>query len=201
MITYLSGKFTDLTPTSLIVECAGVGYLVHISLTSYTALSARKEGKVLTAQIIREDAHLLYGFATEEERELFLLLTSVSGIGPNTARVILSSYAPRELSTIITLGQTDALKAVKGIGLKTAQRIILELKGKIALDEADTTLTPSLVAKGGGVVSQAEDEAISALKMLGYPESATAKVVRKLIADLGPAATVEALIKQALKLL
>lgn len=200
MITYLSGKFAELTPTSLIVECAGVGYLVHISLTSYTALSGKKEGRVLTAQIIREDAHLLYGFATDEERQLFLLLTSVSGIGPNTARVILSSYAPRELSTIITLGQTDALKAVKGIGLKTAQRIILELKGKMTLNEEDAVLTPNLVARGAAV-SQTEEEAVSALKMLGYPESATVKVVRKLIGELGAAATVEAIIKQALKLL
>lgn len=200
MITYLSGKFAELSPTSLIVECAGVGYLVHISLTSYTALTGKKEGKVLTAQIIREDAHLLYGFATDQERQLFLLLTSVSGIGPNTARVILSSYAPRELNTIITLGQTNALKAVKGIGLKTAQRIILELKGKLSIDEEDATLSPSLIAKGAST-SQTEDEAISALKMLGYPETATIKVVRKLLSDLGATATVETIIKQALKLL
>ncbi|MDO4707585.1 MAG: Holliday junction branch migration protein RuvA [Porphyromonadaceae bacterium] len=200
MITYLSGKFTELSPTNLIVECTGVGYLVHISLTSYTALTGKKEGKVLTAQIIREDAHLLYGFATDQERQLFLLLTSVSGIGPNTARVILSSYAPRELNTIITLGQTDALKAVKGIGLKTAQRIILELKGKLTIDEEDATLSPSLIAKGAST-SQTEDEAISALKMLGYPESTTIKVVHKLLSDLGATATVETIIKQALKLL
>lgn len=200
MITYLSGKFAELSPTSLIVECGGVGYLVHISLTSYTAFSGKKEGRVLTTQIIREDAHLLYGFATDEERQLFLLLTSVSGIGPNTARVILSSYAPKELSSIITLGQIDALKAVKGIGLKTAQRIILELKGKINLDEAEATLSPNLIAKGA-IISQAEEEAISALKMLGYSENTTTKVVRKLIAELGAGVTVEQIIKQSLKLL
>lgn len=199
MITYLSGKFAELTPTSLIVECAGVGYLVHISLTSYTALSGKKEGRVLTSQIIREDAHLLYGFATDEERQLFLLLTSVSGVGPNTARVILSSYAPKELNTIISLGQTDALKAVKGIGLKTAQRIILELKGKIVMDEAEATLSPSLIAKGAAT-SQTEDEAVAALKMLGYPESAALKVVRKLLAS-GGETSVEGIIRQALKML
>lgn len=200
MITYLSGRFDSLTPASLVVDCAGVGYLVHISLTSYTAFSGKTEGKVLVAQIIREDAHLLYGFATDEERQLFLLLTSVSGIGPNTARVILSSYAPKELNSIIALGQTDALKAVKGIGLKTAQRIILELKGKITLDEEEATLSPSLIAKGAKA-SQTEEEATSALKMLGFPENAVVKVVRQLLSEQGAGVTVEQIIKQSLKLL
>lgn len=200
MITYLSGRFDSLTPASLVVDCAGVGYLVHISLTSYTAFSGKTEGKVLVAQIIREDAHLLYGFATDEERQLFLLLTSVSGIGPNTARVILSSYAPKELNSIIALGQTDALKAVKGIGLKTAQRIILELKGKITLDEEEATLSPSLIAKGAKA-SQTEEEATSALKMLGFPENAVVKVVRQLLSEQGAGGTVEQIIKQSLKLL
>lgn len=199
MITYLSGAISDLTPTSMVVECAGVGYLVNISLTTYTAYQGRKEGKVLITQIIREDAHLLYGFATAGERELFALLTSVSGIGPNTARVILSSYAPTELNTIIALGQVETLKAVKGIGLKTAQRIILELKGKIVLDEEASVsgVAPAAQTSSHSIV---KEEAVSALKMLGYPEPAALKVVGKLLTD-APLLTVEQVIKQSLKLL
>ncbi|MDO4691525.1 MAG: Holliday junction branch migration protein RuvA [Porphyromonadaceae bacterium] len=199
MITYLSGAISDLTPTSMVVECAGVGYLVNISLTTYTAYQGFKAGKVLITQIIREDAHLLYGFATAGERELFALLTSVSGIGPNTARVILSSYAPHELNTIIALGQVEALKAVKGIGLKTAQRIILELKGKIVLDEGEGASGLALAVQDSSH-SVVKEEAVSALKMLGYPEPAALKVVGKLLAD-SPVLTVEQVIKQSLKLL
>lgn len=199
MITYLSGAISDLTPTSMVVECAGVGYLVNISLTTYTAYQGRKEGKVLISEIIREDAHLLYGFATSGERGLFTLLTSVSGIGPNTARVILSSYAPNELNTIIALGQVEALKAVKGIGLKTAQRIILELKGKIVLDEEASVsgVAPAVQASSHSIV---KEEAVSALKMLGYPEPAAFKVVGRLLTD-APLLTVEQVIRQSLKLL
>lgn len=199
MITYLSGAISDLTPTSMVVECAGVGYLVNISLTTYTAYQGRKEGKVLISEIIREDAHLLYGFATSGERDLFTLLTSVSGIGPNTARVILSSYAPNELNTIIALGQVEALKAVKGIGLKTAQRIILELKGKIVLDE-EASVSGVALAVQASSHSIVKEEAVSALKMLGYPEPAAFKVVGKLLTD-APLLTVEQVIRQSLKLL
>ena len=119
MIAYLRGAYTELTPTAVLVECAGVGYSVAISLTTYTALSGQKEGKILITEIIREDAHLLYGFATAAEQDLFRHLMTVSGVGPNTARIILSSYPPHELTSIITLGQIEPLKAIKGIGLKT----------------------------------------------------------------------------------
>ncbi len=199
MISYLKGLLTELTPTSVIVECAGVGYLVHISLTTYSALQGKAEARVLTTPIIREDAHLLYGFASEDERQLFGLLTSVSGIGPNTARVILSQYNPTELNTILALGQVEPLKAVKGIGLKTAQRIVLELKGKLQLDQEGPAHSAQH-AQPLATISQTQDEAIGALKMLGYPEAAASKVVRQIL-SADPTSPVEQIIKHALKLL
>ena len=200
MITYLRGLLSELSPTNAIIDCGGVGYLVGISLNTYSALSTQSgEVKLHTVQIIREDSHQLYGFASKDERELFVLLTSVSGIGPNTARVILSQYNTQELGSILSLGQVDALKAVKGIGLKTAQRIILELKGKLKLD--DTDLNNQALGNGStGTTSKTSEEAISALKMLGYPEVAAQKTVRTLIST-SPLLSVEDIIKQALKLL
>ena len=200
MITYLRGLLSELSPTNAIIDCGGVGYLVGISLNTYSALSTQSgEVKLHTIQIIREDSHQLYGFASKDERELFVLLTSVSGIGPNTARVILSQYNTQELGSILSLGQVDALKAVKGIGLKTAQRIILELKGKLKLDE--TGLNNQALGNGStGTTSKTNEEAISALKMLGYPEAAAQKTVRTLIST-SPLLSVEDIIKQALKLL
>ena len=200
MITYLRGLLSELSPTNAIIDCGGVGYLVGISLNTYSALSTQSgEVKLHTVQIIREDSHQLYGFASKDERELFILLTSVSGIGPNTARVILSQYNTQELGSILSLGQVDALKAVKGIGLKTAQRIILELKGKLKLD--DTDLNSQALGNGSAATtSQTSEEAISALKMLGYPEAAAQKTVRTLIST-SPLLSVEDIIKQALKLL
>ena len=200
MITYLRGLLSELSPTNAIIDCGGVGYLVGISLNTYSALSTQSgEVKLHTVQIIREDSHQLYGFASKDERELFVLLTSVSGIGPNTARVILSQYNTQELGSILSLGQVDALKAVKGIGLKTAQRIILELKGKLKLD--DTDLNNQALGNGSAATtSKTSEEAISALKMLGYPEAAAQKPVRTLIST-SPLLSVEEIIKQALKLL
>lgn len=200
MITYLRGLLSELSPTNAIIDCGGVGYLVGISLNTYSALSTQSgEVKLHTVHIIREDSHQLYGFASKDERELFVLLTSVSGIGPNTARVILSQYNTQELGSILSLGQVDALKAVKGIGLKTAQRIILELKGKLKLD--DTDLNNQALGNGSAATtSKTSEEAISALKMLGYPEAAAQKTVRTLIST-SPLLSVEDIIKQALKLL
>ena len=200
MITYLRGLLSELSPTNAIIDCGGVGYLVGISLNTYSALSTQSgEVKLHTVQIIREDSHQLYGFASKDERELFVLLTSVSGIGPNTARVILSQYNTQELGSILSLGQVDALKAVKGIGLKTAQRIILELKGKLKLDETDLC-SQALGNGSAATTSKTSEEAISALKMLGYPEAAAQKTVRTLIST-SPLLSVEDIIKQALKLL
>ena len=200
MITYLRGLLSELSPTNAIIDCGGVGYLVGISLNTYSALSTLSgEVKLHTVQIIREDSHQLYGFASKDERELFVLLTSVSGIGPNTARVILSQYNTQELGSILSLGQVDALKAVKGIGLKTAQRIILELKGKLKLDDTDLN-SQALGNSSAATTSKTSEEAISALKMLGYPEAAAQKTVRTLIST-SPLLSVEDIIKQALKLL
>ena len=200
MITYLRGLLSELSPTNAIIDCGGVGYLVGISLNTYSALSTQSgEVKLHTVQIIREDSHQLYGFASKDERELFILLTSVSGIGPNTARVILSQYNTQELGSILSLGQVDALKAVKGIGLKTAQRIILELKGKLKLDDTDHN-SQALGNGSAATTSKTSEEAISALKMLGYPEAAAQKTVRTLIST-SPLLSVEDIIKQALKLL
>lgn len=200
MITYLRGLLSELSPTNAIIDCGGVGYLVGISLNTYSALSTQSgEVKLHTVQIIREDSHQLYGFASRDERELFILLTSVSGIGPNTARVILSQYNTQELGSILSLGQVDALKAVKGIGLKTAQRIILELKGKLKLDDTDLN-SQALGNSSAATTSKTSEEAISALKMLGYPEAAAQKTVRTLIST-SPLLSVEDIIKQALKLL
>lgn len=200
MITYLRGLLSELSPTNAIIDCGGVGYLVGISLNTYSALSTQSgEVKLHTVQIIREDSHQLYGFASKDERELFILLTSVSGIGPNTARVILSQYNTQELGSILSLGQVDALKAVKGIGLKTAQRIILELKGKLKLDDTDLN-NQALGNSSAATTSKTSEEAISALKMLGYPEAAAQKTVRTLIST-SPLLSVEDIIKQALKLL
>lgn len=207
MIAYLKGLYTELSPTAVTVECAGVGYAVSISLTTYSALMGQREGRLLITEIIREDAHLLYGFATSAEQELFRHLMSVSGVGPNTARIILSSYPPMELNSIITLGQIEPLKAIKGIGLKTAQRILVDLRGKLPpMDEL-----PADEARPSGASASARSrqqpldtatpsEAISALKMLGFPEAAAQKVVRQLIAS-DPTISVEELIKQSLKLL
>lgn len=201
MITHLRGQISELTPTSAVIDCTGVGYLINISLNTYSYLSQQHgEVKIFTMQIIREDAHQLYGFATQAERELFALLISVSGIGPNTARIILSQYNSNELNTILSLGQVDALKAVKGIGLKTAQRIILELKGKLNLETDNITNTASGATLGIENTHQKYDEAIAALKMLGYPENAAQKVVRDLTVRT-PGISVEDLIKQSLKML
>ncbi len=200
MITYLRGIISEINPTNLVIECNGVGYLVNISLNTYTAFQEQKEAKILIAQIIREDAHLLYGFATEAERELFHLLLGISGIGPNTARVILSTYTAPELRKIISLGEIEPIKAVKGIGLKTAQRIILELKGKIVLEEdEESELSPKVLAKGGGD-SETMSEARAGLKMLGFTEASINKVLKKLIKE-DPSLSVEELIRQGLKLL
>ena len=185
MIAYLRGTYTELTPTAVLVECAGVGYAVAISLTTYTALTGQKEGKILITEVIREDAHLLYGFATRAEQELFRHLMTVSGVGPNTARIILSSYPPHELNSIITLGQIEPLKAIKGIGLKTAQRILVDLRGKLPpLEETGDVTTALPTSTNRGRVQPLDtatpDEAVSALKMLGYPEAAALQGVRQL---------------------
>ena len=195
MIEYLKGEIAELTPATAIIECAGVGYETSITLNTYSAIQGRKDTKLFIYEVIREDAHLLFGFSNKKERELFLLLISVSGIGGNTARTILSAFTIGELCDVISSGDEKTLKSVKGIGLKTAQRIIVELKDKILAIAADIpTATPTASLVDKEVVS----EAVSALNMLGFPAAAANKVVQA-IAKEQPEATVEQLIKLALK--
>lgn len=199
MIAYLKGSIEELTPTIMYIECCGVGYQVNISLNTYTAFSEKKDVKVLITPIYREDAHLLYGFATKEEQDLFSLLITVSGVGPNTARVILSGYSVAELSQIIYNGQIDKLKAVKGIGLKTAQRILVDLKDKITVSQGDIQ-SAEIKKNDIQLDSESSKEAISALKILGYNDVAIKKVVKQILSKQ-PNSNVEYIIKQALLML
>lgn len=193
MIDYIKGEITELTPASATLETYGVGYFINISLNTYTRLSGQANTKLYIYEAIREDAHVLFGFSEKQERELFMLLISVSGIGASTARMILSSMTVQELTNVIASGNSDMLKTVKGIGLKTAQRVIVDLKDKIkvsGLEQAEMFAT----------TSQAGEEAISALVMLGFPQQASQKAVSKILKDK-PDNTVEQIIKTALKML
>lgn len=193
MIDYIKGEIVELTPTTVTIDINGIGYLINISLNTYTALSGKEEAKIYIYEIIREDAHLLFGFAAKQERELFIQLISVSGIGANTARMILSSMTPSELVNVIASGNSDILKMVKGIGLKTAQRVIVDLKDKIKIEGIDpkTILLPN---------SQSSEEAVAALVMLGFSQQPSQKAVMKILKE-NPAASVETIIKAALKML
>ena len=195
MIEYLRGELTELTPATAIIECCGVGYETSITLNTYSALQDKKEVKVYIYEVIREDTHQLFGFSNKQERELFLLLISVSGIGGNTARTILSAFTVNELCEAIFTGNEAAIKSVKGIGLKTAQRVIIELKDKIkgiGVGAQSSVATPLLPD------NDVMDGAVSALIMLGFPSAATNKVVQAIVKS-EPTATVEQVIKMALK--
>ena len=196
MIEYIKGILDELTPAMAVVECHGVGYGANISLNTYSAVQGKKEVKLYIYEAIREEAYVLYGFATKQERELFLLLISVPGIGGNTARMILSALSPSELCSVISSGNEKLLKTVKGIGLKTAQRIIVDLKDKIpavGFDAAD-----SAPAASPAVNSVVKEEAIAALTMLGFAPLPTQKVVNAILKE-SPDAPVETVIKLALK--
>ncbi len=195
MIEYLRGELAEITPATAIVECAGVGYETSITLNTYSALQGKKDIKIYIYEIIREDTHQLFGFHSKEERELFLQLISVSGIGGNTARTILSAFTVNELCDVIAGGNEAVLKSVKGIGLKTAQRIIVDLKDKIKnISPVGATGTSS----GATVNNDTIDSAVSALVMLGFPASAASKVVQNVV-KAEPAATIEQVIKLSLK--
>ena len=195
MIEYLRGEIAELTPATAIIECCGVGYETSITLNTYSALQGKKDTKIYIYEVIREDTHQLFGFSNKQERELFLLLIGVSGIGGNTARTILSAFTVAELCDAIATGNDKAIKSVKGIGLKTAQRVIIELKDKIgAIGAGAAVAGTASVAIDNDVV----DGAVAALVMLGFPGAAASKVVQA-IAKANPTATVEQVIKLALK--
>lgn len=195
MIEYLRGELAELTPATAIIECCGVGYETSITLNTYSALQGKKDVKVYIYEVIREDTHQLFGFCNKHERELFLLLISVSGIGGNTARTILSAFTVNELCEAIATGNEVAIKSVKGIGLKTAQRLIVDLKDKIAgIYDGTASSTPAAAPANNENI----DGAVQALAMLGFPVSAANKVVQS-IAKSEPGASIEQLIKLALK--
>ena len=206
MIEYIKGNLTDLTPTYAVIEAAGVGYAINIALPSYSALAGKEntETKLFVTEIIREDTHDLFGFFTRGERELFLMLMTVSGIGANTARMIMSAYSASEIRQIIATGNARALSQVKGLGPKTAQRIIVDLKDKVL--KVDLEDQEQGIKSQDGLLSSVEvdnevkQEAVSALTMLGFAAAASGKVVDKILtADAN--ASVEQVIKQALKML
>jgi holliday junction DNA helicase RuvA len=192
MYEYISGNITELTPTHLIIENGGTGFFVNISLNTYSVLSGRQSTRIFLHQVIREDAHLLFGFSDKDERDLFRLLITVSGIGANTARVMLSSLSPGEIIKAISIGNVDVLKGVKGIGLKSAQRIILDLKDK--LGKLSENGDPFAAAPDNTI----KEESLSALIMLGFPKNAVEKVINQLTSE-GEGASVEDMVKKALK--
>lgn len=198
MIEYIKGDLTELTPATAVIECHGVGYLANISLNTYTAIQNLSQAKLYIYEAIREDAYILYGFATKRERELFLLLISVSGIGGNTARTILSALTPNELCEVIGSGNDKLLKMVKGIGGKTAQRIIVELRDKITSTEGDSTSQSTNTALFTDTSNEILESAVAALNMLGYTATASQKVIKSIIKEQ-PGITVETAIKEALR--
>lgn len=195
MIEYIQGEIAEITPAQAVIDCHGVGYGISISLNTYSAIQNQRTTKLYIYEAIREDAHILYGFATKQERELFLLLISVSGIGGNTARMILSALSPAELCSVISSGNDKMLKTVKGIGLKTAQRIIVDLKDKIATTGIETTGSELFAAPAN---TEIHDEAVAALTMLGFAQAPSQKVVSAILKE-EPDAPVEKVIKLALK--
>lgn len=193
MIEYISGKLTQLTPTDAVIECSGIGYILSITLPTYTALQGKDTSRLLVHEIIREDTHQLFGFENETERQLFRLLIGVSGVGANTARMILSSIPALELRGVIVSGDHSRLKNVKGIGIKTAQRVIVDLRDKIKPDE-DTLFIQT------NNTSETFDEALQALVMLGFNRQQSQKALKKLF-DADPLIKVEVAIKKALTMM
>lgn len=193
MIEYIRGSLAELTPTYAVIECGGVGYQLNISLAAYSALEGQQQTKLLVHEIIREDTHQLYGFVTAQERELFRLLIGVSGVGANTARMILSSVPAAELQLSIMNGDHQRLKSVKGIGTKTAQRIIVDLRDKIKPGE-ETLINHTVMS------SDVFDEALLALVMLGFTRQQSQKALSKIF-ESDPTVKVEVAIKKALTMM
>ena len=195
MYESISGNIVDLQPAAVVIETScGVSYLVNISLNTYAALQGRSSARVLVHLVVREDAWTLYGFAEERERSLFRLLISVSGVGASTARIVLSSYTAAEIESIISEGDVKMLKAIKGIGGKTAERIIVDLRDKISAESVPAATSAKLSSVGD------YDEALAALTMLGFARQQSQKVLKK-IYDAEPCLQLEAAIKKALAML
>ena len=195
MYEYITGKLAELNPAYAVIEAGGIGYFINISLQTYSELESREEAMLYLHHVVREDAQTLYGFATRAERELFRLLIGVSGVGGNTARMIQSTYSPSELRNIIATGNAVLLKNVKGLGLKTAQKIIVDLSGRM-LDLKGNDVATTAIATGSR--NETFDEALSALVMLGFQKTASEKVLTKIFKE-SPTASVEEAIKFALK--
>ena len=194
MIDYIKGKIVELLPTDIVIECGGIGYHAFISLQTYAMLENLSETTLYIHHILREDEEMFYGFSSKDERHFFRLLIGVSGVGANTARMMLSSLSADEIREAIIGENVSRIKSIKGIGLKTAQRIILELKDKVVKgDGAD-----SAVLFSGQAVNAAAEEAITALILLGFPKPAVQKVVNALLQE-NPTASVEMLVKSGLQ--
>ncbi len=191
MYEYIKGAISSLTPAGVVVETGGVGYFLHISVNTYSRLKGNENSKLFLHQVVREDAHLLYGFADQEERDFFRLLISVNGIGASIAIMMLSSYSPEDLSSAIVTDNVSLLKGIKGIGAKTAQRVIIDLKDKVGTG----ILTSELFQIGNSVV---RNEALSALEMLGFNKKTVENSLDQILAK-SPDLTVEQLLKIALK--
>lgn len=209
MIEYIKGELTEINPTEAVVEVNGVGYLLNISLNTFSAIQGKKEVKLYVDESLvtggRDDSYTLYGFYNKQEREIYRMLITVSGVGSNTARMILSATSATELVNIITSGNEKALKGVKGIGLKTAQRIIVDLRDKMTQSGliADTFEAGNMGETGkqdANINSQTKEEAVGALTMLGFAQAPSSKVVTEILRG-NPDMPVEQVIKQALKLI
>lgn len=195
MYEYISGLVTELAPTYAVIDAGGVGYYINISLQTYSAIEGEKSARLYVHFAVREDAQVLYGFATKLERELFRQLISVSGVGGNTARMILSTYSTSELRNIIATENAVLLKNVKGLGLKTAQKIIVELSGKMLELGADRDVAPVVAGNQSNAVL---DETLAALVMLGFQKGASEKVVKAILNE-SPSISVEEAVRQALR--
>jgi len=190
MFEYIEGKIVELTPTYLVLDNNQIGYFINVSLNTYSEISEKQISKIFIHQVIKEDSNTLFGFSSPDEREIFRHLITVSGIGANTARMMLSSLNPSELQTAISTENVNALKSIKGIGAKTAQRVIIDLKDKIT----KTQVSDQIFAQS---VNNSREEALSALVMLGFNKKPAEKVIDKLIKQNGES-SVEELIKKSL---
>jgi holliday junction DNA helicase RuvA len=191
MIEYLDGQLAEINPAHVVIDINGVGYFIHISLNTFSFLNGKKTTRLFIHEVIREDNHLLYGFSEREERELFRLLISVSGVGANTGILFLSSLTVKEIQTAIVAGDIDRLKSIKGIGLKTAQRIVVELKDKLGKEPLSNDIFMTLN-------NSVREEALSALVTLGFVKKNAEKVIDKILRG-NPGIKVEQIIKDSLK--